>query len=1067
MKKSLYNLCILAAMTSMAMVACSKVDEPIGPNEDPEVNETPETPTEDPDKTEGEYTVFAEIENAIYTKTSLGEADDAGNRQVSWTAKDAIKIVYNGGSTTAVTDSEGTSASFSFDAPAGDIWMTYPSTAETSLNEGVLSMTIPAEQDGSFAKHGYLVTKANTAQENVLFYNACSMFKIVVADPSIKKAVIKGNNEEPVAGVVSYNWTSANEVPTFDVTGATETSLTVTFDGVGEYLVAALPGLTLENGVTINFYRENDEPAAGNATTSSLTVARASIASFGSTDAICNRYVSATASGEGNGRTPQTAWNATQLAAFLINEPAIDATKQNALNGLTIRLAAGTYNLDTAFDARLTTKNLSIIGETGTILNGNGHQVLISNKDERDNTTLKFENITFTGGVMSTDHGGVIKHRNGTIIYKNCTFTGNKQTNEKAEKNAGVFNLYHKANAIVENCYFYNNTSTGAGGVVYMSQPDASIRFTGCQFGDGTEANQNTATNGGVASFTKGTVTFENCTFDKNIATGSGGVIHLPSGSIAKVTISNCTFTNNQAKYAGVGALYDGTTILSGNKFISTTATGNSGVFLIKGSANVTDNSSTFQSNTASTWGGAVVVEGTATVKFEGSSFGVDGDASKKNTAGSGGGAMNLNGGTVTLVKCGFYGNESKDGAAIRRGESDTDCKLTIQGCEFKNNNATVNAGAIFFEKGTLTIEKASDGTRNLFHGNTTTYVGALALCGTAVATVSDTDFVQNKVVGTQGYLTNYGGAVNVNNTAAVSFENCLFDTNSTTQFGGAIAALGASPVIKANKCTFKDNKAAKQGGAIANASDNSIIYLNSCVFTGNHTDANYGTTIQLHQYNGVNFKATLCMNNVTFADNTFTPSGNGQQSAWINMKGLKKLVLSNSSLIGATRNKNGIAKDTNPNLLRFDGTFSGGDYLINNIIVQTPETGTFYSSDMKNSTITGYYNKMSTLLNGDYFKAGEGGATDFIGTSAYFGGLNYVAGTNPSWDNCYWSWNGTLAQGSNTDKATLVNVNAKIQEADADFYAWLSGIGALNTDGRGKQRGEITWPGAYDGTNN
>ena len=210
-------------------------------------------------------------------------------------------------------------------------------------------------------------------------------------------------------------------------------------------------------------------------------------------------------------------------------------------------------------------------------------------------------------------------------------------------------------------------------------------------------------------------------------------------------------------------------------------------------------------------------------------------------------------------------------------------------------------------------------------------------------------------------------------------------------------------------------------------------------------------------------------MNNCSFADNQYTNSGNGQQSCWINMKGLTKLVMSNSSLIGRTRKSSGTADDTTPNLLRFDGAVGSGNYLINNIIAMTPTSGTFYSSDMKSSTVTGYYNKLSAVTGDGNYTPGEGSASDFKGTSTYFGGLgaSMTEGNPAKWDNCYWSWNGTLATGGNLNKATLTNVNSTIQTADADFYSWLNTIGALDKDCRGKTRGATTWPGAYDGTNN
>jgi hypothetical protein len=50
----------------------------------------------------------------------------------------------------------------------------------------------------------------------------------------------------------------------------------------------------------------------------------------------------------------------------------------------------------------------------------------------------------------------------------------------------------------------------------------------------------------------------------------------------------------------------------------------------------------------------------------------------------------------------------------------------------------------------------------------------------------------------------------------------------------------------------------------------------------------------------------------------------------------------------------------------------------------------------------------------------------------------------------------------NNTELAPTDGVNAKIQEANADFYTWLSEIGALGKDINGRSRGESSWPGCY-----
>ena len=87
--------------------------------------------------------------------------------------------------------------------------------------------------------------------------------------------------------------------------------------------------------------------------------------------------------------------------------------------------------------------------------------------------------------------------------------------------------------------------------------------------------------------------------------------------------------------------------------------------------------------------------------------------------------------------------------------------------------------------------------------------------------------------------------------------------------------------------------------------------------------------------------------------------------------------------------------------------------------------------------------------------------ATDFYGTSSYFGSLAWNTGTS-KYNDTGWSWNGSLATGSVTTMNTLSDIKSKINTADSDFYDWLSSIEALGSDQRGQGRGVRSWPGAW-----
>lgn len=1149
MKKTIIRFFAISAMISLVAVACSKAETDV-PADNKDNTENP-ADVENPENQPSEgFTLTASLEEAIVTRTSLGDADGAGNRAVTWSGGDAIKVIYNGGDkVVGASNIDGADAQFVIGDVAGfagdAIYMHYPSDASASQSEGVLSITIPSEQDGNFANHSYLVAKASTSENYAKFFNACAMFRIDVADADIKKAEITGNDGEALAGTVGYRWDGANnEEPTVTGASSTSTSITVTFNGAGTYYVAALPGLNLTTGVTVKFYKEGatpgtyDVPAGGNATSSALAVARAQIASFGSTASICHRYVSTTADGSRNGRSADAAWNVDQLVGFLSgkwNGADVDAAKLAAMNGLTIDIAAGEYTMPNA-DINLgsTFTQLNIVGESGATFAGNGSvPILHQNRTTRAGTTVSFDNITFTGGRRSGDHGGAFYFSYGTVKFKDCSFTNNQTLSN--DRYGGVLHFYNTADGVFEDCSFtgnsaagtssnggvlnvqnthhltfircsfYNNTTTQYGGVANVSGSGSVIRFEDCDFGDGTDGNRNSANSyGGVFHIEKvNSLDIVNCRFNNNTAS-SGGAIFTPSTSTFEadaVHIKGCRFIGHStSSHGGVARIEGGTLNFEKNEDTPCTFTGNSasngGVFyMLDGGIN--DNGSVYKQNHG-TWGGAITAGG-GTAEFTSCVFGTDGTPADKNYAAygsgdkengydaGGGGVFNQNGGNATFIKCAFYGNEAqgRQGGAIRRAtEGDSSNTLTIKGCTFKGNMCSNNStkggsywaggGAIFFQKGTLNIQESDDHVPTTFESNYSCYRGgAVCVDGDATATISQSDFNGNYTTG-ENKMQLAGGAIHVTGTADANLTDCIFNGNysSSTGYGGGAVAMGnaaaAGSIIKMNKCLFKDNYG-NCGGALINYGKNTKIYLNSCAFTGNHISGTYGVVIQLYNDKSevLNYPCTLCMNNCSFADNQYTASGNGQQSSWINMKGLSKVVMSNCSLIGRTRNSSGTADSYNPNLLRFDGALSSGNYLINNIIAMTPTSGTFYSSDMQSSPVTGYFNKMSTVLNGSNYTPGTGSASDFRGTNTYFGDLGSDMTEGAAAKDCYWSWNGTLATGSNLDKAALADVNSTINTADSGFYNWLDSIGALTTDCRGKDRGDTTWPGAYDGTNN
>lgn len=415
------------------------------------------------------------------------------------------------------------------------------------------------------------------------------------------------------------------------------------------------------------------------------------------------------------------------------------------------------------------------------------------------------------------------------------------------------------------------------------------------------------------------------------------------------------------------------------------------------------------------------------------------------------GGALNISKGKATVTNCTFQSNLSTldNASASTKGGGGAVCVSEtgageFVNCTFSSNHADMAFGGAVY----LQTSKTAMFSNCTFNGNFTD------------TSIKNKDFY-------------CGGAVCANGDGVYDFTTCVFSGNHTktssadynSDYGGAVDVRGAS-TIRFNQCRF-DSNYATCGGALHMKSAGATTYLNACVFSGNHISYRYGTTILAFNNVGV-----LCLNNCTFADNNWGAATNAAQLNWINLKlntASEQFVLSNCSLIGDLRRN---AKLTNYSdgrygLVRFDGG-AGTAAFINSIIVPTLDNDTRGPSKALQQdgssavVITAVSNKQYVVTDESLYNASGENATDFRGTSDYFGGLSWKGGT--SWNDSYWSWNGTLSGGSNTTKASLTDVNNAIRSANSSFYNWLDGIGALSLDGRGALRGATTWPGAYQG---
>ena len=273
---------------------------------------------------------------------------------------------------------------------------------------------------------------------------------------------------------------------------------------------------------------------------------------------------------------------------------------------------------------------------------------------------------------------------------------------------------------------------------------------------------------------------------------GSGKNTIYRVGGSAKLTVSDCT------AYTDDGGSYHAGTICNGKH-----AGGVGGGFYVYGDAQLTmhggiiaDNRNTTTNTNAADdgySGGGMHIRGNAKVALNGVLF-------TGNTSAREGGAICIRSATSELVadSCTFLNNRagvnntaSVGGAAIYIKAS----KVTLKNCNFKDNTAEKNGGAI-------------------------------AVVGTeAVLNLENCQFAENTAAG--------GSAVYCNS-ASVNMTGCTIEKNSTNAANaGTVYVYGAK--VKMTDTMIRDNNTAKYGGSAIYMTYSGQLELSDCTVTGNH----------------------------------------------------------------------------------------------------------------------------------------------------------------------------------------------------------------------------------------
>lgn len=605
---------IMAAMLSAA-VSCTKEQIHEEKSDKPEI----EAPGESKGSIPMEFTAVSDL-----TRTSIGELN-GGKREISWVKDDEIKIIYNNKSTTAKAETTGASTIFKANVDeASDYYAVYPSSAATVAEDGSWKVAIPAKQDvsGGFGSAHYAAAVAKDG--NLAFRNLCGWLRFTIADQRIKSVLIRGNGEQFLAGNLAVTFDEEGNIASKTVSNG-NSRIIVNVNGAGEYYVAVLPDVNLENGVGFRFYTSNEivsENAieTGVFSSKALSVAQGKIVNLGGLDSriVTDWWISPSGTGDGKSADSPAAG-----VEFLRAKLAQDVTSDKTRNGLakgygcmgiTIHAAAGEYDfagqeINVTWPGHTSSVGTTILGAEGTIFKNTGSSRFFKIGKSVD---LKFENITFDGGNAGNENGGAIWQNDGTAIltFKNCAFKNNNATNGGAVYMAG-------SNMTAENTSFSDNTATTAAGAVGIAGTAELVSFTDCDFTSNTAGKHGGALQNCGGEKTRLTVT--RGTFSSNKTTdgsGGGGAAITFRGDKPSITIiDGVVFSGNSAGCQG-GAVRVNTVndISIKNSVISDNKALDGAGLYVGGAASVKIDKTQIRGNQSKTYAGGIYVGADADV---------------------------------------------------------------------------------------------------------------------------------------------------------------------------------------------------------------------------------------------------------------------------------------------------------------------------------------------------------------------------------------------------------------------------------------------------------------------
>ena len=500
-------------------------------------------------------------------------------------------------------------------------------------------------------------------------------------------------------------------------------------------------------------------------------------------------------------------------------------------------------------------------------INGATFHMAAGTYDFGEDPTISFNEtnpvtITLKGGYPA---GGGTRNiaSNSTII------TGNRNDSASPVTGHHCLDLSGKMNVTLDGLHFENGLADDqySDGALHCTGSNLSLTMVDCTVSNNKHI-YNGADKDGAGLFLKdvGGFTATRVVFSDNTS------LHAPAlyCNNTDMTLSQCQFNSNSASsWGGAVRIRVGGHACTFNEcvFDGNGATYDSGCLVIDDGAVVLLNECEFTGNSGSGNGGAITVNSTSTVTINGGTF----SGNESNS----GGVIYLKDGTTTTLNINggsFSENEATNGGVIyvKGGSTSINiAKYNTTPSSFQGNAVTSDGGVIYVAAGTGTI----DVDDAIFKGNSASDAsgegGVFRLeSGTPELTLDNCTF-GGTLDGDPNYSGMDGGALSLR-VGTTTITNCNFvgnyalnnDATRTTGngYGGAIDCFD-SAVMTINGGTFSRNNA-WQGGAI-NCSSTGTVSLNGTTFNsnGNNEKTRYGGAIRVN--------ATMNFTGCTFGGNS------------------------------------------------------------------------------------------------------------------------------------------------------------------------------------------------------